>query len=165
MASGNEDDSAAGLPGREPAVCFRHVGECEARSHDDLYALYRVFVVPMLTSGRPGYQQATLNSVQMQLATDSIAQMPTSDLDKAASGVRDDSRRLVASAGSFGVDENTEGTALLTAFTQLAVDCTKAKYQPFWFQPATSRIIELSPLIWYPLADPSSLVTGGVCAV
>jgi len=99
-------------------------------------ALYQMFVVPMLTSKRPGYQSVTVDVVQMRRATDSLTQMTKANFEKASDAVRDPAERTVAAAMSLGLYDHSEGTALLTAFTERAVECTKAQHKPSWFEPA-----------------------------
>lgn len=98
-------------------------------------ALYQVLVVPMLTSGPPGYKSLTVDVAQMARATQSITEMETSDLAKVPAALRDPAERMVASAKALGLYDHTEGTALLTAFTEVAVECTKAQHKPSWFEP------------------------------
>jgi hypothetical protein len=71
--------------------------------------------------------------VQMQRATATVAQLSLVDLAAASPAIADEGERLVAAADALGLYSNTDGTALLTAFVGLAVECQKADYKPSWF--------------------------------
>ena len=47
--------------------------------------------------------------------------------------ISDAAQRLDSSAGALGIYQHTDGTALLTSFVSLAVECQKAGYTPSWF--------------------------------
>jgi hypothetical protein len=99
-------------------------------------ALYNVFVVPMMT-GPSGQKSINVDIAQMTRATAQLVSVgSTANLADASSEIRDQTQRMVTSAGALGIYDHTEGTALLTSFVSLAVACTSAGQKPTWFDPS-----------------------------
>ncbi len=119
--------SAASSAAADRAVCV----DLDARGG----ALYGVFVVPMM-SGAAGKKSVNVDAAQMVRATATLADLGSGSLAEATGDVRDQGQRVVAAAESLGIYNNTEGTALLTAFVSLSVACTQAGNKPSWFDPA-----------------------------
>ncbi len=98
--------------------------------------LYNVFVVPMMT-GPSGQKSINVDIARMTRATAQLIRVgSTSNLADASSEIRDQTQRMVTSAGALGIYDHTEGTALLTSFVSLAVACTSAGQKPTWFDPS-----------------------------
>jgi hypothetical protein len=97
-------------------------------------ALYQVFIVPML-AGESGRKSIDVDIAQMSRAVSAIVDIDADALGHASTEVTDEGQRMVAAAQAMGMYDHAEGTALLTSFVGLAVACTKAGYQPSWFEP------------------------------
>ncbi|SDG34099.1 hypothetical protein SAMN05216377_11118 [Pseudonocardia oroxyli] len=95
-------------------------------------ALYTLFVVPMM-AGDGGRASVNVDIAQMRRATATVAQLRSADLGAASPSIADEGERLIAAADALGLYPNTDGTALLTAFVGLAVECQKANHKPSWF--------------------------------
>ncbi len=97
-------------------------------------ALYAVFVVPMM-AGTDGQKSINVDAARMTRAKESVQLVGKASLDEADGDIANEGRQMVTSAESMSIYDNTEGTALLTAFVGLAVACTKADQKPSWFDP------------------------------
>ncbi|RTL64565.1 MAG: hypothetical protein EKK42_25235 [Pseudonocardiaceae bacterium] len=99
-------------------------------------ALYTVFVVPMM-KGPSGAKSVDVSIAQIVRATSSVAGLDPVSLTHASAPIADEAERLVAAAKAFQAYDHAEGTALLTSFVGLAVECQKAGFKPSWFDAAT----------------------------
>lgn len=91
-----------------------------------------------MTAGPTGQTSVNVNvdAESLARATTSFADVGAGSFDEASGEIRDQGERLSASAGTIGIYENAEGTALLTSFVSLAVACQQAGHQPSWFDAA-----------------------------
>jgi hypothetical protein len=94
--------------------------------------LYNVLVVPMMERAS-GPKSISVNPGQLARAASSVEEVGRGTIDEASPAIADAAQRLVASAGSLGVYEHADSTALLTSFVTLAVECQKAGHKPSWF--------------------------------
>ncbi|WP_232661915.1 hypothetical protein [Pseudonocardia sp. TRM90224] len=86
-------------------------------------------------------EQTSMNVsiAEMSQGVSAIRSITLDDLAEASPAIKDEGERLVASAEAFQPVNNFEGTALLTAFVGLAVECQKAGHRPSWFDAERLR--------------------------
>jgi hypothetical protein len=96
---------------------------------------YTTVVVPMLGPGPSGRKSIDVDIVAMENAVGSLVDVGGTARARASQAVQDEAEQTARSAGAFDLYAHAEVTSLLTAFTGLAVECTKAGHQPTWFDP------------------------------
>lgn len=95
-------------------------------------SLYSVFVLPM-TAGESGRKSIDVDMQQMSRATAAVARLDPVAIAGARPEIADEARRVVAAAESFELYSHVDGTALLTSFVGLSVQCQVVGHQPSWF--------------------------------
>lgn len=95
---------------------------------------YITVMVPMLGGNSPpGRKSIIADLVAVQNSVTSMLDVGGTARDHASQAIRNAAEQTARSAAAFKVHQNVDGTSLLTAFTTLTVECTKAGHKPTWF--------------------------------